>query len=107
MAFVPVIHGSRHHELDDRREIVQAFRKAQALSAGSARTASELALGKLEQAKMFARLQRWEIVRSIPGGRYYLDEDRLKEMNAHLARIGLTVAFVVFLIIVVVLALRS
>jgi hypothetical protein len=105
MAFVP-IHRSRPNELEDRRRIVQAFRKAQAVSAGSARTASALALGPLEQVKMFARLQHWEIVRSLPGGRYYLDEDRLKEANVTVARIGLTVAFVVFLIIVTVLALR-
>jgi len=103
MGFVPVVHRSKSNELEDKRRIVQAFRKAQAISAGSARTASDLALGQLEQVKMFARLQHWEIVRSLPGGRYYLDEDRLKEANATVARIGLTVAFVVVLIIVIVL----
>jgi hypothetical protein len=45
-------------------------------------------------------------VRALPDGRLYLDEDRLRELNATAARIGLTVAFVVFLIIVIVLALR-
>ncbi len=105
MAFVHVAHR-RRNDLEERRQILRAFRNARAISAGSARTAAELVLGGLERAKMFARLQDREIVRSLSGDRYYLDEDRLKEANVMAARLGLTFAFVVFLIIVIVLALR-
>jgi len=86
-----------------RQRIFEAFRKVEATAAGGARTLAELAITEDDALR---RLRKDGVVRELPGGRLYLDEDRLQEMNATAARIGLTFAFIVFLIIVVVLALR-
>lgn len=86
-----------------RQRILEAFRKVEATAPGGARRLAELAV---KDDDALRRLKKEEVVRALPDGRLYLDEDRLREMNATAARIGLTVAFVVVLIIVIVLALR-
>jgi len=86
-----------------RQKILEAFRKVEATAPGGARPLAELAI---KDDDALRRLKKEEIVRTLPDGRLYLDEERLRKANAKAARIGLTVAFVVFLIIVIVLALR-
>ena len=86
-----------------RQKVLEAFRNVEAIAPGGARPLAEL--GLTDDAAL-RRLKKSEIVRELPDGRFYLDEDRLREMNALGLRIGLTVLFVVFLILVVVLALR-
>lgn len=86
-----------------RQQLIKTFQKASATSAGGARTLAELSL---EDDATLRSLMKQEVVRTLPDGRFYLDDDRLGELNALGARIGLTVALVVFLIIVIVLALR-
>lgn len=86
-----------------RQKIIQAFREIEATSPGGARQLAGLAIKDDETLR---RLKKEEVVRTLPDGRLYLDEDRLREANARAARIGLTVAFIVFLIVVVILALQ-
>jgi hypothetical protein len=95
------IHGAR--AAARRRQIASAFRGAGAVSARAARTLAELALA---QDAVLRRMRDTDVVRRLPGDRYYLDEDRLRDQRAHAARIGLTVAFAVFVAIVLVLALN-
>lgn len=101
---VPHIPHGAHAAAKRQQEIIGAFRRTNATSAGGAKTLAELGL-KEDQA--LQRMQRAEVVRALPGGRYYLDEDRLKDVKAQQARYGLIFAFIVLLIIVIVLALRA
>jgi hypothetical protein len=86
-----------------RQKVIQAFRSVEATAPGGARTIAELAI---KDDDTLRRLRKQGVIRSLPDGRIYLDDDRLREQNATAARIGLTIAFIIFLIIVVVLALR-
>ena len=86
-----------------RRQLIETFRNASATSAGGALTLAQLSI---KDDAALQRLMKQEVVRRLTDGRFYLDEGRLGELNALGARIGLTVAIVVFLIIVIVLALR-
>jgi hypothetical protein len=86
-----------------RQAVIKAFQKASAASAGGARTLAELSL---KDDGTLRGLMKQEVVRTLPDGRFYLDEGRLGDLNALNARIGLSVALVIFLIIVIVLALR-
>lgn len=97
---VPVHHIAAGHR---RQELIKAFRNASATSLGGARTLAQLSI---KEDATLRRLMKQEVVRALPDGRYYLDENRLGDLNATGARVGLIVAIIVFLIIVIVLALR-
>lgn len=86
-----------------RQQLIKAFQQASATSAGGARTLADLSI---KDDATLQRLMKQEVVRRLPDGRVYLDEERLGELNAFGARISLTIALVVFVIIVIVLALR-
>ena len=86
-----------------RQNVIRAFRKVEATAPGGARPLADLAI---KDDDALRRLKKNGVVRALPDGRVYLDEEQLREMYAKAARIGLTVGFIVFLIIIVVLALR-
>jgi hypothetical protein len=87
----------------DRRRVLGAFRRAQAVSPAGAQTLASLAL---EEDRMFRRLRDDDVIRSAGGARFYLDEQRLAEVNAQNARLGLLFAAIVAMVIVLVLLLR-
>ena len=83
---------------DRRRRVLEPFREANATSVSRARPPEELGIPDGPELKDFLKSGA---VRRAPDGRLWLDEECLRESEARAARIGLTVAAVMIVLVAV------
>ena len=66
-------------------ELIETFRKKGALSSEKAMTAEELGLSAEFKERMKRRLGQLGVFVEVDGGKYYLSEERLKEVKDKIA----------------------